>query len=636
MTDSRKPGDRSAVDDIERLRALILGDEKARIDGLYERVTQPESRTGDVAEVLPGAMNRVIRDPQAGPELERPIVDTIRSAIKRDTESFAEALFPVLGPAIRRAVADALKTLVQRINVAMEHSFTAKGLRWRIEAARTGVPFGQVVLRHTMVYAVQEVFLIQAGSGLILASARRADTLLLDEDAFSAMLSAIQAFVSDSFGTSDSEPLRSAELGDRTLWMVNGPNAMLACVILGTPPQEVREQLMSSLETLHSQYGDEFDEPPETLAKEPGIDAILRKTLTGEVAESAAKTKRSKARWVWSGLGLALVLLVAWQAWSAFHANRLDRQLASLFESEPGYVLTAHEVRDGGFFLAGLRDPLARPPESLVEGVDVDIGKVSMDFHPYQSLEDEIIRRRLHAALDDHSSLALELSESSLAVRGTLTAAQFDMLKGLPDVHPIIRSVDLSGARLPPEEAVAQARQRLNAPSTVTLGANEASGLIQVAGYAGAEWLAATADVEAIGGWKLDYSPLQESAAERFAELQQRLDGSTIRFSRGLEFAVEAQTELQPLARQLNELKGLAAVLGYEVGIRLEGFADGVGAAEKNREFAMNRARAVQSELENGGLDPAGVTLVLGHWIEGVADPSQRKVIVHVAAESIH
>ena len=122
MTDSRKTGSSSRVDELERLQDLILGKEKDRLHKLDRRVSDLELRTADVAEVLPGALSRLVDDPVSKPDIEQPIVNTIRGAIKRDAHSFAEALFPVLGPAIRRAVADALKSLVQRINVALENS----------------------------------------------------------------------------------------------------------------------------------------------------------------------------------------------------------------------------------------------------------------------------------------------------------------------------------------------------------------------------------------------------------------------------------------------------------------------------------------------------------------------------------
>ncbi|MBT8040249.1 MAG: hypothetical protein KJN78_08405, partial [Gammaproteobacteria bacterium] len=109
MSETPKPPSPEA-DDLSRLRELLLGDRIVYVDALYRRVEDPEQRTEDVAEVLPGAMETVVADPVAQPKFAKPLVETIRGAIKRDTESFAEALFPVLGPAIRRAVADALKS----------------------------------------------------------------------------------------------------------------------------------------------------------------------------------------------------------------------------------------------------------------------------------------------------------------------------------------------------------------------------------------------------------------------------------------------------------------------------------------------------------------------------------------------
>ena len=213
-----KPDDDTVdVKDIQKLRDIILGEEKDRLHKLDLRVSDIESRTSDVAEVLSPAMGRLVGDPTSRSGIEKPVVDIIRGAIKRDTESFADALFPVLGPAIRRSIADALSGLVQRINAALEHSFTVKGLKWRIQAARTGEPFAQIVLRNTMLYAIQEGFLIQRGSGLILASAHRDELLALDDDAVAAMLTAIQSFIQDSFGLPNDDPLRSAELGANPL-----------------------------------------------------------------------------------------------------------------------------------------------------------------------------------------------------------------------------------------------------------------------------------------------------------------------------------------------------------------------------------------------------------------------------------
>ncbi len=633
MTESWKTGNSSTVDDLERLRDLILGEKINRLHKLDRRVSDPESRTEDVAEVLPDAMNRVVEDPVAKPKIEQPIVNTIRGAIKRDTESFAEALFPVLGPAIRRAVADALKSLVQRINVALEHSFSAKGLRWRMEAVRSGLPFGQIVLRETMLYAVQEVFLIQRYSGLVLESVRRDEALALDEDAFSAMLTAIQAFIQDSLGMAAHEQLRSAELGDRTLWVINGPSAALACVISGAPPHEVRDQLMDALETLHARYGDQFGLPPEQLADHSGINTLLQETLREEPVEAAHGPVSSKYKILWGGVGLALLLLLAWSAWSTYRVNRLEQEVARLFEDEPGYLLTEHDAEGGQLYLAGLRDPLAESPESVLQGVDADVEGVTLAFRPYQSLDQEIVLRRLRANLGDDSALTLEIRESNLTVQGELTSAQYAMLEGLAGTHPVIHSVNLAQTRIAGPEAADLLRRQLDAPPSVTITPSDDR--MVLSGTATAEWFGSAASGAApIGGWPLDFTPLRTTLSGQLDALESRVSGRSIMFERQIEISSAVQGELDTLGRELVELQNLAAVLQADLTIRLEGFADGVGSPEKNRELALGRARTVQSELGDRGVDTSRVSLAAGHWTRGDSDLTQRRVLVQVDRES--
>ncbi|MEZ5976076.1 MAG: hypothetical protein R3E96_14915 [Planctomycetota bacterium] len=38
------------------------------------------------------------------------------------------------------------------MNVALENSFSPRGVRWRMEAWRTGRPFGEVVLLNSLEY----------------------------------------------------------------------------------------------------------------------------------------------------------------------------------------------------------------------------------------------------------------------------------------------------------------------------------------------------------------------------------------------------------------------------------------------------------------------------------------------------
>ena len=81
----------------------------------------------------------------------------------------------VIGPAIRRSISEALRALLQNLNRTLDQSFSLKGLSWRIEAWRTGVPFHQILLRNTLIYRVEQVFLIHRDSGLLIQHLAQAD-----------------------------------------------------------------------------------------------------------------------------------------------------------------------------------------------------------------------------------------------------------------------------------------------------------------------------------------------------------------------------------------------------------------------------------------------------------------------------
>ena len=57
---------------------------------------------------------------------------------------------------------------MQSFNHALEHSMSWRGLKWRMEAWRTGRSFAEVVLCHTLVFRVEQVFLIHQPTGLLI------------------------------------------------------------------------------------------------------------------------------------------------------------------------------------------------------------------------------------------------------------------------------------------------------------------------------------------------------------------------------------------------------------------------------------------------------------------------------------
>jgi len=630
---TKKQTEDQRKDDLERLQKLLVGDDRSRLNLLDKRVSEFDSRAADVAEVLPDAFDRISNDPVLEAELEKPMVRSIRSAIKRDAPAFAEYLFPVMGPAIRRAVADALKSLVQRINAAMEHSFSIKGLRWRMEAARTGVPFAQIVLSHTVRFAVQEAFLIARDTGLVLAHAHRDENLVLDEDAVASMLTAIQSFIQDSLGMSSDDPLRSAELGDRTLWVVNGPEAILACVISGTPPRNLRDELMVLLESMHARYGERFDETDDALANDIGLRVLMQQCLREEADEQQASGKRSKALIYWSLAIAALLILAGWKTWQESQKRQFESQVVDLFSNQSGYVVSSSHRKDGVLLIDGLRDPATPPPDVILTAQGLPQQGLQFRFKPFLSLEPALVLKGLRTSLGLKDSTGLALKDRTLVVNGVLQSNQAESLTRLAGAHPMINAVDLSGTRLNAEEALRLARLQLSAPNSIEL--KPLDGRIMVSGYSDIAWyLGKTQVSRQFGGWEVDFGPLLVELQTRLRADAEKLSESAFYFTRLDFLTTDSQAGLEAFAQQLSVLLQSSNTIGIDLAITLIGQVDGTGTAEQNARTSRKRAQLVQDRLINAGIDPGKVLSEYPDWSSGDENLAERRVTVRISTEN--
>ncbi len=652
MTSEQRPEDRRK-DDLERLQELLLDDDRSRLNELDQRISGFENRVTDVAEVLPTAFNRIAGDPVLEAEIEKPILRAIRTSIKRDAHVLAELLFPIMGPAIRRAVADALKSLVQRINVAMESSFSIKGLRWRLESARSGLPFAQVVLSHTMRYAVQEAFLIARDTGLVLAHVHRDENLVLDEDAVAAMLTAIQSFIQDSLGMGADEPLRSAELGDRTLWVINGPEAILACVISGSPPRVVRDELMALLESIHARYGERFGGNNETLLQDTGLRALVQQSLREELDEPHQPGSSSKAKYYWIAAIALLLVLVGWKSWQEYQQRQFESKLVVLFEEQPGYVISSSNREAGELVINGLRDPGTPLPGKILAESGLTGADVRFRLKPFWSLEPGLVLQRLQTSLQLADANTLELQDGVLRVNGVLDDAQTEMLNRLAVSHPIIDSVELSETRLAAGDAIQLARERLEAPDSIELAAGDAiqlarerleapasielsatDGRIAVAGLSSIEWYLEKSPAPwNIGGWEITFEPLLANLQNQLDEEASDLQRITFLFTHRDRLTPESAANLDPFSRRLKSFIQSAQSLGGRPVVTLLGESDGTGTAEQNLRVMRARVKLLRDTLIEAGITPTLVKTEYPPWRSGEENRDRRRVSLRIDEE---
>ena len=220
---------------------------------LSEVVDDPEQFAAAVGSVLPTAIARATSDARLGQVLAPALEKATQSSIRNDPRKLVNTLYPLIVPAIRKSIGETIDETFQSLNESLKHSLTWRGLKWRWEAWRTGTSFAEVVLKHTLVYQVEHVFLIHRHTGLLIAHVAAENAASQDPQLVSSMLVAIQDFVRDSFSGAEQQGLDTLRLGELRLWSEPGPFATLVAVIRGNPPETLHEKLRSVLSRIHAE-----------------------------------------------------------------------------------------------------------------------------------------------------------------------------------------------------------------------------------------------------------------------------------------------------------------------------------------------------------------------------------------------
>lgn len=412
--DDEPPGEPARAADFAELRALIVGPEQRQLRTLQTRLDDPATQARDVSRVLPTAMLLRKDDPQMTRALAPTVEEAITASVRRNPRPLADALFPIFGPAIRKAIAASLSGMLESLNQTLEHSLSWRAVQWRLTALRTGRSFAEVVLLHTLLYRVEQVFLIARDSGLLLQHVKNSAVTGSDADMVSGMLTAIRDFARDSFSVAEHDGLDAFRIGDLSVWIEQGPHAIVAAVVRGTAPPELRVRLQEAVEHVHARMGD-------TLAEFSG-DAepfeAVRPTLEGllEAQFKSEGRKTSPLLWILPLAFLVGALIWGWFSWSL--QSRRNNYLEAL-RSQPGIVVVSAAEQNGTFVVNGLRDPLAVDPSSLLAASGLAPEDVRGSWQLYQALDPRFVQLRARELLRAPAGVTLEFADGVLRATGS-------------------------------------------------------------------------------------------------------------------------------------------------------------------------------------------------------------------------
>ena len=528
---------------LEQLRTLLLGREIESLGRLSRQIDDPEQLAKAISRVLSAAIAQAsLRDNTLG-EVLAPVVErATRTSIRSDPQTLVNILYPLILPAIRKSIGEAIDGTFQSLNESLKHSLSWRGLKWRWEAWRTGVPFASVVLKHTLVYQVEHAFLIHRHTGLLIAHVAAENAASQDPQIISSMLVAIQDFVRDSFTGHAQQGLDTLRLGELTLWSEPGPFAALVVVIRGNPPESLHGWLRETLLRIHAGHGaalQAFDGDSSCFAD---IDAQLRQAV--EFRQEAPISTRNRYPWQTLAVAIALLALLGWWGWHWAWNEHKWMQYVSQLRSQPGILVTDIGKEGGQWRISGLRDPIAADPRLLLRDAAIDPSKVVEHWQSFESLEPALVLQRMAKAVKPPPGITLSVIDDHIVARGSASSGWLQRAQGyvrtLPDGAPLI-----------------------------------------------------------------DLSQIKDVSSGTLGELRAAIQAKEIRFGYNESLPAPSEDALlDELADELRQLETMAAVRHVTTRVTVTGHSDSTGKGTFNLSLSLARAEGVRALLKKRNVDP--------------------------------
>ncbi len=341
---------------------------------------------------------------------------TISTSVRRDPKPFVEAIFPAIGPAIRRYIQSILDQMIMTLDQILESSTTLHGLRWRFESWKTGRPYSEIAIRNSFIFRVEQVLFIHRKTGLLLNSQSISGLdSQKDEMILSGMITAVHDFVSDTMGYEESPfGMGKLQFGDRTVWIQVGPEAMLAAFVRGTPSPDFDAFLEKEFGRLHEACLMALKEFSGNVSLFPNIASDLNRFLISK--EKGGKRHKAPIK-AYCVIGIAFLLL-SYLLVNQYYRSQKITELTNKLEETQGITITRIRTIGKVTKIIGLRDRYSEHPEIIAQNVEIDPKRIQFYFKEFISLEPLPLAQRFKDYLQAPNSVGLMISNNTLVVSG--------------------------------------------------------------------------------------------------------------------------------------------------------------------------------------------------------------------------
>jgi len=218
------------------LKELLLDEDREFTQKILQRLDEVDN-TINIDKQLSEKVNPIIDRKldvfveEIPAKLGPTITEALSAQIKNSQDAVVDILFPIIGKMIKKYIANEIKALSDSINAQITKTFSFKRVTIRFKSMFTGYGQTELLLSEMAKSKILQLFIIEKGSGLIIASHSKSDTI--DEDMLAGMLTAIKSFVEDAFKGGD-QSLELIEYEFYRIYLKNFHSYYISVVISGS------------------------------------------------------------------------------------------------------------------------------------------------------------------------------------------------------------------------------------------------------------------------------------------------------------------------------------------------------------------------------------------------------------------
>ncbi len=244
---------------LENLRAILLKDDRAEMHELQNLVTDLADNNRLAERVSPIFEQRIDEIKANFPKEFGALVDaSIEVKLKASQDDLLNIIYPMLGKMIKKFVQQQIEELKETINHQTEQALSWENWKNRLRALFLGVKDADVVISNLNLATIEEIYVIQFNSGLLLGSYSSGETI--DRDLIVGMFTAIKSFAEDSFSKAK-EDLEQIEYGSYKILIQNFHSYYITFVVSGAIGAEERNKLKTkALDFAEAELRQSFDE----------------------------------------------------------------------------------------------------------------------------------------------------------------------------------------------------------------------------------------------------------------------------------------------------------------------------------------------------------------------------------------